>query len=185
MFKQSASEGITITQNDFVKRLQASTGNPGIESTATHFMRRKAYPVNDRETFLHYFIENCKYGIPDDDDLRYCYRGIENDIEALIDQGWIRVIKTQDSNKKKDCEENKKRFLFPCNKNEKDIEVDFPKNCQSYMADLWENKVGENSKIKWEDMLQSEPNLLSEKEREILVTRQTKSICRLEDEASM
>jgi hypothetical protein len=53
-------------------------------------------------------------GIKEDDDLKVCYRGLEEDLAQLKSEGWVRVIKFQ---------RDKEIVLFPINKNESQVEV--------------------------------------------------------------
>ena len=115
-------------------------------------MMKKTYPITNEESLRQYILKEGKYGLQDDENLKFCYRGIENDIEDLIEQGWIRVIMTKDKNvHSKDGQ--KKRILFPLDKDNLDVEIDFPVHCQSYMSDLWDKKIGDIASIKWEQIL--------------------------------
>lgn len=63
------------------------------------FSLNKLYPINDRITFLDY-LKSAPRGIPENQDLSDCYRGIEKDIQFLKDQGLIRTIYNTDKDKK-------------------------------------------------------------------------------------
>lgn len=91
---KTTGESLSMSESEFIKLLQSSTANPEVQVNETHFQLKKAYPIHNRESLMQYLLEHGRRGIKDDERLRYCYRGIENDIINLISEGWVRVIKT-------------------------------------------------------------------------------------------
>lgn len=79
------------------------------------------------------------------------------------------MIQTSDMNSRKEVKN--KSVLFPRNKLDTDVWQDYSTPCQNYLQNLWSDHIGDNAFVKWEKVLLTETILLSEKEREILVTR--------------
>ena len=156
--------------------------------TPHYYSFKKQYPINNRQSFQKYLLERGELGIPDNYELWLCYDGIKDDIVAMIDEGWIRVVDCTDAKTKKKAEEEKnkkkkeiepiERMLFPKDIANADVEYtneQLPSNCHAFLAKLWDKNVGDITNIKWEQILQEEQGLLSEQEKEILVTRKIKN----------
>ena len=108
--------------------------------------------MHNRESFLAYFLKHGGFGIKINGKLMRCYQGMSADVDWLISEGWARVIETQDSNKR--TEGKKKKIIFPLDKADADVEISIPLNCNKYLAGLWNDKIGDNANIKWEQILQ-------------------------------
>lgn len=80
------------------------------------------------------------------------------------------MIEYQDRNQRK-TDGDKKQVLFPCFKDDKEVEPSLHPKCCEYLANVWQEKIGDNAMINWEKILQETPGLLSEEEREIFVHR--------------
>jgi hypothetical protein len=76
------------------------------------------------------------YGILDDEKLEMCYKGILDDVQALVDEGWVRVVEYTDMNVRK-LNAEKKRTFFPCNLANTEVEIQVPDKCKEYISDLW------------------------------------------------
>ena len=74
-------------------------------------------------------------GIKEDDDefkQQIDYRNLRKDLEDLKKEGWVRVVVS-----------NKTNVLFPCDKNDKLIEVrqHFPQKSLAFLANIWDQTV--------------------------------------------
>jgi len=77
-------------------------------------------------------LEHGHEGIKDNGKLHRCYDGILQDIEIMIEQGWIRVVEVTDGKKKSAKDAIKKRIFFPCDISNKKVEYtkdDLPSSC--------------------------------------------------------
>ena len=164
-----------MSETEFIKMLDQQATSQ-IEYTKELFLLKKQYPVHDRTSLQEYLLEHQRYGILDDDRLEMCYLGIGQDIEKMISQGWLRVVEYQDNNVKKQGAD-KKRVLFAADL-KSGVEVQLQPKCHSYLANLWANQLQSN--ISWEQIIQDTPGLLSDKEREIFVTRQSRNQAKLD-----
>jgi hypothetical protein len=81
---------------------------------------------------LKQLILNHSEGIKEDEDLRVCYKGLEQDLELLKSEGWIRVITSQ-----------KELVLFPVNKDDAEVEVreKISVKTKTLLHDIWDNEV--------------------------------------------
>ena len=146
MFKQ-------MSESEFVKLLEQATGNTDLEHTKTHFVLKKAYPVCDRASLQAYMFKHLRCGFPDDEKLEMCYKGILDDVQRMISEGWLRVVDYFDSNSRKQTD--RKRILFPC-----DLSVEYEsqpvllgKRCHDYIAGVWADQLGQNAITNWEKIL--------------------------------
>lgn len=90
----------------------------------------------------------------DDDRLERCYPNIKSDIDALIEEGWLRIVETQESNVRKTNAE-KKRVIFPCDLANTEVEINsIPTNCHKYIQNIWNNQLKEHATSDWEKTLQ-------------------------------
>lgn len=73
-------------------------------------------------------------GIKEDENLKVCYRGLEEDLQDLKNDGWVRVIKYQ---------RDKEIVLYPINKNEKNVEVrdKISSKSASLLTEVWDKDV--------------------------------------------
>lgn len=117
-------------------------------------------------------LDQGHFGIEDAEKLQLCYSDVITDMEALVEEGWIRVVELTETSRDK---EKKIRVFFPRNQNERDVEFskeELPENCQETLAGLWK-QIGDIKSIKWEEVL-VKADLLEGQEREILASRQVK-----------
>ncbi|CAG9332527.1 unnamed protein product [Blepharisma stoltei] len=91
------------------------------------FSLNKLYPINDRFSLLD-FLKSGPHGIPENQDLFDCYRGIEKDIATLKEQGLIRTIYNTDKDKK---------FNVLFYKNPDDTVEINSKPIDQFVKDLW------------------------------------------------
>ena len=111
-----------------------------IELDGNLFKLKRAYDVWDKESLKQFILENGEYGIKDDQNLELCYEGIERDVEELISECWIRVLKVKESNRGAQNKDKESRIFFPRDLAEKEVEfskAELPDNCSNYVADLW------------------------------------------------
>ena len=101
-------------------------------------------------------LEKGEVGIKDNYKLWICYDGVREDMQKLIDEGWVRVIdysEKKEKKKEKKTKEPIKRMFFPRDIADLDLEYtkeQLPQNCHNFLADLWDKKVGD---VKWEQTL--------------------------------
>jgi len=69
-----------MSEIEFIKQLNASTGNPDVMYTSTYFTFKKAYPFNNKKELHKYLLEHGQTGIEDDFMLHVVYKGIKRDI---------------------------------------------------------------------------------------------------------
>ena len=105
-----------ISMRTFIEMLDQTTGRPDIELKGNVFRIRRAYPIENKEQLKNYLLQS-RYGIVDDQKFDMCYRGIQQDIEQLISEGWVRVVETYEGARKN--ETNKLRVFFPRDISEK------------------------------------------------------------------
>ena len=133
-------------------------------------------------------LDQGHFGIEDAEKLQLCYSDVITDMEALVEEGWIRVVELTETSRDKEKKIrvffliffNREVFyiffvFFPRNQNEKDVEFskeELPENCQETLAGLWK-QIGDIKSIKWEEVL-VKADLLEGQEREILASRQVK-----------
>ena len=159
----------------FAEYLEQSSRNPEVEYDGTHFQLKPAYEVWNKESLRKFILENCELGVKDDEKLQFCYWGINDDINSLIEEFWIRVVEVPESTRS--AVKEMSRVLFPRDQNNHEVEFtkeELPENCQNYLADLWEKDLGNRTEVKWEQIL-LEADLLKDQEKEILSTRQVKN----------
>ena len=107
-----------LSAEKFAEMLEAATGKPDIEMIGNSIFRlKKAYPVQDKDQLREYLLKHGRYGIADDDNFKMCYRGIENHINELIKECWVREVITYDGVRKTD--NAKRRIFFPRDISEK------------------------------------------------------------------
>ena len=72
-------------------------------------------------------------GLKEEQKLRVCYRGLEQDLEQLKQEGWVRSITTG----------RKEIVLFPINLNDKEIEVrqKYQKKTLGILSEIWDKEV--------------------------------------------
>lgn len=71
-------------------------------------------------------------GIKEDEDLKVCYKGLEEDLQELKNEGWVRIIKS-----------NKDFVLFPLNKEEQNVEIrdQISTKTKNLLTDIWDKDV--------------------------------------------
>ena len=129
-----------MTIEKFTECLEESGRNPEVKFDGKFFYLKPAYEVLDKESLRQYILENCELGIKDDEKLQYCYWGINDDINSLIEEFWIRVVEVPESTRSAGKEKETSRVLFPRNQNDAEVEFtkeELPENCHNYLADLW------------------------------------------------
>lgn len=102
-------------------------------------------------------------------------------MQTLVEQGWIRVVEYTDMNVRK-LNAEKKRTYFPCDLSNTDVEVQVPDHCKNYICSLWANELQQNVVFNWEKIFQDHPNLLSDQEREVFVTRQSRNQAKIDQD---
>lgn len=151
MQRQDPRQDLKLTEAEFNKLLKESS-NAWVEETAEDYRFKRAYPVSSIDELRDYLLKHVKTGVLDDDRLAQCYRGAAQDVQTLIDSGWLHVIEYQDSNvKSKDAP--MKRVLFPCNLADKEVEdfwVHRSKETE-YISTLWASMKESNKP--WEIVL--------------------------------
>lgn len=152
------SKNKIVSEDDFIARLQ-QLDHSVIRATDTTFTFTEFYPVRNKQQLLKYMLEKGDSGIKDNYKLWICYEEVKQDVEELINEGWIRVVEYTDPKKKLKAEQDKKqkkqveapkRMFFPKDLADPDVEYtkeQLPANCHKFLADLWDKKVGD---IKWE-----------------------------------
>ena len=158
----------------FTDMLNSTTGNPEVEEDGDYFQWKKAYDIWEKESLRKFMLDQGEYGIQDGEKLEMCYKGVLEDIEELVNEGWIRVVKVTE-NARGTIKET--RVFFPKDLTNKEVEFtndELPDNCQRFLSDMWQ-KMGDNTQVKWEETLFDTPDLLCDQEREILSTRQVKN----------
>ena len=145
------------SESEFIAMLDNVTaGKPNIMYTPTDWVFKKAFPVNDRKQLQAYLIANWKHGVEENDMLNRCYPKIKEDIESLIQEGWIRVLLVNKTNSRNLEDKTKMtRVFFACDKS--DIAVEgvldtLPASCQSHLADIWDKEL-DDTKANWEKIL--------------------------------
>ena len=79
-------------QDDFIEKMQAQ-GNADVEVQGQYFQFKRAYDVQDKESLRKFMLENGTYGIDDGEKLYYCYKGVMEDMQQLVDECWVREVK--------------------------------------------------------------------------------------------
>ena len=89
------------TLSKFSEMLSATRGKPNVEEQVDIFVWKKAYDISDKESLRKFMLEFGEFGIKDDDDekLRMCYKGVIEDLEELIEEGWVRKLEFEDKPK--------------------------------------------------------------------------------------
>ena len=130
------------------------------------FRLKQAYPVENIEQLKTHLLDRCKDGISGDENFEMCYKGIQDDIEKLIADGWVRVVNTQAGTRK--TAGNQIKIYFPRDlrlTGDKQVEWDeteLPQNCQEYLAKEFKDIAENETKKAWDKVLESNPTLLCE-----------------------
>jgi len=69
------------------------------DETQNRYSLRKLYNISDKDSLIRY-LKEVPRGVPENQDLFDCYRGIEKDIQHLKQEGYIRVIYNAEKDKK-------------------------------------------------------------------------------------
>ena len=79
-------------QDDFIEKMQAQ-GNADVEVQGQYFQFKRSYDVHDKESLRKFMLEHGTYGIDDGEKLYYCYKGVMDDMQQLVDECWVREVK--------------------------------------------------------------------------------------------
>lgn len=74
-------------------------------------------------------LEEGEYGISDGEKLEMCYKGVLGDMDELINEGWVRVVKVTENSRGTTRET---RVFFPKDLTNKEVEFnndELPENC--------------------------------------------------------
>jgi hypothetical protein len=121
----------SVSEDEFIARLRQLEGSSVIRATDSYYTFFDFYPVHNRQQLLKYLLEKGEVGVKDNYKLWICYDGVKDDIEALLAEGWIRVVVYEDSKrkkaeiadkKKKGPLEAPKRMFFPKDIRDADVE---------------------------------------------------------------
>ena len=98
----------------FIEVLMQPNNTSGIEFDANgqFFKLKPEYPIHDKESLKTFMLDQGTFGIQDNEKLQLCYFEVINDMEQLIEEGWIRVVEISDNYRQK---EEKLRIFFPRN----------------------------------------------------------------------
>lgn len=92
-----------------------------------------------------------------------CYPNIKDDLETLVNQGWLRVIKVNKTSTKNPKEEELTKVYFACDLSDQVVEGacnNINETCHKYLTAIWGSELGD-TKMNWEKTLQDKPELLS------------------------
>ncbi|CDW74677.1 UNKNOWN [Stylonychia lemnae] len=167
----SLKDAQRVNEQQFIEYIQNNPKEISYDEYRKEFVFQSKYGIKNKEDLKNLLVNNPE-GIREDDDLRECYRGLEEDLEDLKNLGWVRVVKVQ-----------RDQILFPINKNESHVEVRHNINpkISNMLSDIWQNLEGIED-FKYENIL-LENNLLSQFEKEQLTYRQRQRQALLEKDS--
>ena len=89
-----------------------------------------------------------------------CYKGIQEDIDQLIKEGWVRVVETHQGNKRTSGSTFKIYFPRDISKRGDDQvewqiydDIELPENCLNYLANEWKDIAENESKKDWREII--------------------------------
>lgn len=126
------------TQEKFIEDLRGrGRAKADIEVQGQFFQLKRAYEVWDKASLKMFILGSRAMGIEEDEKLRLCYPRVLQDMDELIEEGWVREVKIVET---KRSVQTTTRVFFPRNQNDSEVEFtkqELPENCQEYLAGLW------------------------------------------------
>eukprot|EP00347_Sterkiella_histriomuscorum_P011336 403372843 len=176
---KEASNASVFGKVDAYQFIDYITNNPkeiSYNEDRREFVFKSKYGIKSKEDLLKLLLNNPE-GIKEDDDLRVCYKGLEEDLQELKNNGWIRVIKFQ---------RDKQIVLFPVNKNDGKVEVreKIGTKISTMLSEIWDKDIEQIEEFKFEQVL-LDNNLSSQFEKEQLIHRQRQKQSMLEREQDL
>ena len=135
---RSSSENAGYTQEKFIVDLRKrGRALADVEVHGQFFQLKRAYEIWDKESLKQFMLGHMGKGIVDDEKLRLCYLNVKSDMDQLIEEGWVREVKIEET--KRNVTQTT-RVFFPRHQDNSEIEFskqELPENCHEYLADLW------------------------------------------------
>ena len=121
------SIGVSLSQKEDLLTIIKENRKINFIESQERFSLNRLYDIYDKETLID-TLKKYPRGIPENQDLFDCYRGVEKDIQTLKSQGFIRHIYNAEKDKK---------FNVLFYKNHEDTAETFSTTISPFLKELW------------------------------------------------